>query len=268
MEQSRLCEHFLQGKCSRGDRCRFSHAPDGGLKAIRSDAPDAAAVGEAGAVPKKVCQHYLQGKCTRGERCRFLHVAPESGSGAPDLRSKDDGAASGVKICQHFLAGKCTRGERCRFSHAKTSTSDAKESNVTRGGTAAKICSHFLRGTCSRGSACRFSHEAGNPPKEPGEKNRTRRREGLQARKKKRDWMVYGAKLDNVLGIVPDESAPVCRGHGVPCARRRVTKPSARRYGDEYWVCSKVVCGRPKESCGHFTWVQRAEAVPAKRRKL
>ena len=51
------------------------------------------------------------------------------------------------------------------------------------------------------------------------------------------------------------DDAPLCHGHHAQCAKRKVDKPSAKRYGDEYWVCHKVVTGQAAESCGFFQWV-------------
>ena len=122
---------------------------------------------------------------------------------------------------------------------------------------------HYLNGECTRGSRCRFVHSSGGDAvshSSPGPFVH-RKRPGLQARKKRKDWLRYGAKLDNPMSIVKaqvgctHEDAPFCHGHKAQCAKRKVDKPTAKRYGDEYWVCHKVVTGQAAESCGYFQWV-------------
>lgn len=235
----------------------------------------------AGAAPAKmatkICQHFLSGKCTRGGKCRFSHSAPPA---AKVLPAASASAAPAERVCQHFLQGKCTRGEKCRFSHAAPppsgGTSDARPQAKSKKSKA--VCTHYLNGNCTRGSMCRFVHRAGgvdgdsaggsgtkrdttsssDESHQPDKKRR--KRAGLQYRKKKKDWMRYGAKLDNVMSIVPaavgctHADAPLCRGHNAQCAKRKVDKPSAKRYGDEYWVCHKVVTGQAADSCGYFQW--------------
>lgn len=233
----KICQHFLQGKCTRGEKCRFSHASAEGSSSndssLNSEASTPNTQVKRG---ERVCQHFLQGKCTRGEKCRFLHDAPAEHSSAVSERPRKKVKKS-KELCKHYLNGECTRGHMCRFVHE---SKDGQSVPPSKGPT--------------HGSSFRDNTSAGSTTKK-------RKRPGLQARRKKKDWLRYGAKLDNVMSIVkakvgcthPD--APLCRGHNAQCAKRKVDKPSAKRYGDEYWVCHKVVTGQASESCGHFEWV-------------
>jgi hypothetical protein len=235
---TKICQHFLSGKCTRGEKCRFSHA-----------APPAAASAAATAAKpaERVCQHFLQGKCTRGEKCRFSHAAPPPSSGAPDARPKVK-AKKSKAICTHYLNGECTRGSMCRFVHGARDDPDSGSGSGSDSGSGSK------RATSSSSSSSSSSDGSQQPDK------KRRKRAGLQYRQKRKDWLRYGAKLDNVMSIVPaavgctHTEAPLCRGHNAQCAKRKVDKPSAKRYGDEYWVCHKVVTGQAADSCGHFQW--------------
>ena len=59
------CNDFKQGKCERGDKCRFSH------EAVAPKAKKAVkAAGD--------CHAFQAGNCQRGEACKFAHVAAGS----------------------------------------------------------------------------------------------------------------------------------------------------------------------------------------------
>ena len=88
--------------------------------------------------------------------------------------------------------------------------------------------------------------------------------------------MRYGSGQDNVFSVVKVSvgcvhlDAPLCK-HNAKCAKRKVDKPSAKRYGKEYWCCHKVVTGQTQDNCGFFKWVEdTAEEVERekKRRKF
>jgi len=64
---SRICRHFLLGKCTYGDQCNFQHQ---GVDI--ADAHPAPA--------RSVCTHFLAGRCTFGEQCRFSHDVGAEGS--------------------------------------------------------------------------------------------------------------------------------------------------------------------------------------------
>ena len=57
-----VCKDFLNGRCMRGQSCKFSHeAPEGTAVAPQQEQP--------------VCKDFQNGMCTRGASCRFKHEA-------------------------------------------------------------------------------------------------------------------------------------------------------------------------------------------------
>nr|XP_006824004.1 PREDICTED: zinc finger CCCH domain-containing protein 4-like isoform X2 [Saccoglossus kowalevskii] len=72
------CKFYMDGKCSKGEHCPFSHA---------------------GAQNKKneLCKFYLNSNCVKGDQCLFLHANYP---------------------CKFFHTGaECYQGENCKFSH-------------------------------------------------------------------------------------------------------------------------------------------------------
>ena len=66
--RGRVCQHYLKGSCTFGDRCKFEH-------------PNRSMAGYARYEEKQprnnVCKHYLNGTCRFGDSCKFEH--PSSG---------------------------------------------------------------------------------------------------------------------------------------------------------------------------------------------
>ena len=115
-QQPRVCKFFLQGRCTNGANCRFSHARpsfNAGAGAVprppyrpSSSQPLAAA---ATGPRQPVCTYFLQNRCTSGSSCRFLHQLPSSSSSVP--RGPPPGG-----VCKFYQQGKCTNAN-CRFLH-------------------------------------------------------------------------------------------------------------------------------------------------------
>lgn len=106
-----VCKHFLEGKCTYGDNCRFPHvaaAPAPIVHAGKGGPPLQAFSYNpnqmAGALTdeRNVCRHFLRNKCEHGDDCGFLH---------PGVPSKP--------VCSHFIQGRCTYGDNCQFRHPK-----------------------------------------------------------------------------------------------------------------------------------------------------
>ena len=85
-----VCRYFMEGICSKGDKCTFSHS------VVPNKTPEEARV-------KEPCKFFIMGSCMKGDACYFSH----------DLS---------VVPCKFFhLRGECSaaaRGSICRFSHA------------------------------------------------------------------------------------------------------------------------------------------------------
>jgi hypothetical protein len=81
-----ICKYWMEGKCSKGSQCTFSHAlsPTTTPDQARSTHP---------------CTFHRLGQCMKGSKCLFSH----------DLTRWP---------CKYFhLNGRCKEGEGCRFSH-------------------------------------------------------------------------------------------------------------------------------------------------------
>ncbi|XP_072565762.1 zinc finger CCCH domain-containing protein 6 isoform X1 [Paramormyrops kingsleyae] len=74
-----ICKYFLEGRCIKGDQCKFEH---------ELVIPDK---------KKELCKFYLQGYCSKGEKCSYMH---------------------NEYPCKFFHTGaKCYQGDKCKFSH-------------------------------------------------------------------------------------------------------------------------------------------------------
>lgn len=84
-----VCRYFMEGICSKGDKCTFSHA------VVPNKTPEEARV-------KEPCKFFIMGSCMKGDTCYYSH----------DLS---------VVPCKFFhLKGECatvSKGGQCRFSH-------------------------------------------------------------------------------------------------------------------------------------------------------
>lgn len=81
------CKFYLEGRCTKGDECTFSHE---GIPANK----------------REICKFYLNSFCSKGSSCLYMH------SDFP---------------CKFYHTGTtCYAGDRCRFSHAAL-TDETKE---------------------------------------------------------------------------------------------------------------------------------------------
>jgi len=103
-----LCLYFVQGFCSYGEECRFSHD----LKLLENEAT----------LPKQItlyktelCRTFMElGTCKFGERCQFAH-------GLDNLKPVKRHKKYKTKKCKRFHEeGVCPFGNRCCFIHGET----------------------------------------------------------------------------------------------------------------------------------------------------
>jgi 5'-3' exonuclease len=68
------CRSFMQGKCTRGNACRFMHVKR----------QDLSAVGGAIEQQQELCRKYQRGQCHRGTSCHYRHVDLNATHGTED----------------------------------------------------------------------------------------------------------------------------------------------------------------------------------------
>ncbi|CAE7431123.1 HUA1 [Symbiodinium natans] len=184
----RPCRHFLEGRCTFGDACRFSHQVD--VQQLEPPGEPTALADD-----RSICRHFLAGKCNYGDACRFSHgdglVTGLAAELAPAVDDRFVGKPfqEGGSICRHFLEGKCNYGDACRFLHtgapqaaqpqwpaAKVPETygpvrTARSVPIVSPILESRVCRHFLAGKCTYGDQCTFLHpgspvikEAVTPP--------------------------------------------------------------------------------------------------------
>eukprot|EP00808_Paulinella_micropora_P012950 g72042.t1 len=88
-KKSKACRYYLQGKCDKGERCKFSHtSADGSFLASSSSSPfkkvkeegrpfkkvkDEVRSSQVPTTPRVPCRYFAMGGCKKGEECQFLH---------------------------------------------------------------------------------------------------------------------------------------------------------------------------------------------------
>jgi hypothetical protein len=89
------CRYWMEGKCSKGDECTFSHAsrPNRSVEDAKSE---------------DVCRFHIAGNCLKGDNCMYSH----------DLSKVP---------CKFFhVKGDCGAGASCRFSHGAISEQERR----------------------------------------------------------------------------------------------------------------------------------------------
>ena len=87
-EKRVVCKYWMEGTCSKGDSCTYSHA----LTPLKSLSESKQ--------PATLCKYILQaGSCARGSDCRFSHDVSQ------------------VPCKFWHGTGECAQGSECKFSH-------------------------------------------------------------------------------------------------------------------------------------------------------
>jgi hypothetical protein len=106
----------MNGKCSFGKRCAFSH--DRSLMK-KSDIEQPKTVR---LFKSEMCKSFVElGKCKFGDRCQFAH-------GKEELRDVPRPEKYKTKKCRKFFEeGMCAYGSRCVYLHSEASPQDNKQ---------------------------------------------------------------------------------------------------------------------------------------------
>lgn len=92
------CRDFLNGRCTRGDSCRYLHKKEVCGDFLRGDCQRTECRYSHSKADGEKCLDYQRGICKRGESCRYYHDDVE-------------------QVCRDFLSDRCTRGDGCKFTH-------------------------------------------------------------------------------------------------------------------------------------------------------
>mmetsp|Transcript_10412 Transcript_10412/g.18136 ORF Transcript_10412/g.18136 Transcript_10412/m.18136 type:complete len:369 (-) Transcript_10412:70-1176(-) len=200
-----ICRHFLEGKCTYGDACRFSHSEGGGDMVSRSSPvsfwapprvvpPPASRRRPPSQDDRPICRHFLQGRCSAGDECNFSHEVDfeldptvAAAFGAPVTWAANGSISNNIQnsadhtrsTCRHFLEGRCIFGDVCRFSHEGSGPMPVEDTTWTATtwhyGPARnkrskplpspnddRTCRHFMAGRCTFGDMCAFVHPGVN----------------------------------------------------------------------------------------------------------
>ncbi|KAJ7634131.1 hypothetical protein DFH06DRAFT_679245 [Mycena polygramma] len=161
-QQSLPCLFYRQGRCSQGDKCRFSHAD------------------------KRPCKFFPQGLCWNGDSCQFSHDSPSTPSAGGNAH-RDDYERSSTAPAEpqleaesgdHSLTVKEAEILPVSSNNAESPTqSDAVLSNpvtpLVEHSSSAEIpkeaavfepCSFRITGRCARGDSCVVRHDEPTEP--------------------------------------------------------------------------------------------------------
>lgn len=120
---SRPCWLLRKGKCTKGDRCPFSHETKNG---------------EFGS-----CFEFMQtGECRRGDKCIFSHnISSEK---------KDDSGEAGAESAQEAEAAPPADEKKLKRAAAPLTGASGEQK---------RVCFAYQKGKCHRGKKCLYLHE-------------------------------------------------------------------------------------------------------------
>eukprot|EP00933_Yihiella_yeosuensis_P074593 TRINITY_DN8355_c0_g1_i5.p1 TRINITY_DN8355_c0_g1~~TRINITY_DN8355_c0_g1_i5.p1 ORF type:complete len:368 (+),score=77.73 TRINITY_DN8355_c0_g1_i5:76-1179(+) len=121
--KTKMCNFFLEGRCTKGDDCTFAHDESELAAAPPRSAPKGAEKGKGG----KGSSFKGTGKVgTNNNPYGIIIPSMEKDNGAAtgayvDAARKSDSRPSNYKsvLCTHFENGDCRRGEACSFAHGE-----------------------------------------------------------------------------------------------------------------------------------------------------
>eukprot|EP00467_Chlorarachnion_reptans_P013245 CAMPEP_0114508564 /NCGR_PEP_ID=MMETSP0109-20121206/12681_1 /TAXON_ID=29199 /ORGANISM="Chlorarachnion reptans, Strain CCCM449" /LENGTH=432 /DNA_ID=CAMNT_0001687533 /DNA_START=84 /DNA_END=1383 /DNA_ORIENTATION=- len=142
------CKDWMNGKCYRGTRCRFSHEGDMMMQQQQQQQQYGAQnyfYGGAGGYGQ-----YSQNGYYAGQYCPPVGYGGVGGYGA-QAQAYNGGFGGGFgggqrrEKCRDYMYGKCSRGNMCKFMH--------EDAGVD-------MCKDFQNGKCQRGAECKFLHQS------------------------------------------------------------------------------------------------------------
>lgn len=120
------CWYFMNGMCTKGDQCKFSH--DAVLVAQACLAEESSGGQKrkfeesAGSSSQKrrACWYFMRGLCNKGERCAFSHDPDIVAEAQNDVSASNDFIGFKKEMCRFFVTkGKCKFGEFCNNAHSR-----------------------------------------------------------------------------------------------------------------------------------------------------
>lgn len=159
----KLCRHFQEGTCAKGDQCSFAHSleelhPDeraavsqgdgdfsNPLQVLMQNHGKKEVAGEGrfptGFFPRRLCQYFKAGSCMHGTQCRFAHGLEELHPEERATLGQGDGFRNPLEALLQDPPGK-----------------QQVEGRFQTGFFPRRMCNYFQAGSCLHGTQCSFAH--------------------------------------------------------------------------------------------------------------
>ncbi|KAK6043625.1 hypothetical protein COOONC_18870 [Cooperia oncophora] len=137
-----ICRYFVNGCCTQGDRCSYSHDRD--------------------SPADLVCRYYLRGSCSYGTACRYDHVRPKNDAGANVANGtlstpKSSSIPKPVKLPKPGLNTNAEEFIPSWKRSAPGTSYAAAAGAIESEGAALPLCPYFEVGDCNN-EKCQFVH--------------------------------------------------------------------------------------------------------------